>query len=55
VAIEVRGQGSGRLRLAVLRDASGRSLSAFATATITRGAIVHTDGWPSYNSLSKLG
>ena len=53
VAIEVRGQGSGRLRLAVLPDASGDSLGQFATATTTRGAIAHTDGWPAYKGLSK--
>lgn len=55
IAIEVRGQGSGRLRLAVLPDASGRSLGAFAKSTTARGAIVHTDGWTGYLGLSKLG
>lgn len=55
IAIEVRGQGSGRLRLAVLADASGRSLGAFAKSTTARGAIVHTDGWTGYLGLSKLG
>jgi len=55
VAIEVRGQGSGRLRLVVLPDASGRSLGAFVEATSARAAIVHTDGWSGYNGLSKLG
>jgi len=55
IAIEVRGQGSGRLRLQVLPDASGRSLGALAKATTAPGAIVHTDGWPGYNGLSKLG
>jgi hypothetical protein len=55
VAIEVRGQGSGRVRLAVLRNASGDSLGAFARATTARGAIVHTDGWLGYNGLGKLG
>jgi hypothetical protein len=55
IAIEVRGRGSGRLRLAVLADASGRSLGAFAKSTTARGAIVHTDGWTGYLGLSKLG
>ena len=44
VAIEVRGQGSGRLRLAVLPDASGPALLAFTQATTAPGAIVRTDG-----------
>jgi ISXO2-like transposase domain len=45
VAVEVRGRGAGRLRLAGLPDASGASLGAFARSTVTAGAIVHTDGW----------
>lgn len=55
VAIEVRGHGSGRLRLAALPDASGRTLQTFVAATVTPGAIVHTDGWRSYNKLATHG
>jgi transposase-like protein len=55
VAVEIRGRGSGRLRLAVLPDASGVSLGAFVTATTTAGAVVHTDAWSGYNALGKLG
>jgi len=53
VAIEVRGQGSGRLRLAVLPDATGPALLAFTQATTAPGAIVHTDGLQSYKTLAK--
>ena len=55
VAIEVRGQGSGRLRLQVLAGASGRSLSAFVKATTGSGSIVHTDAWQGYSGLRKAG
>jgi hypothetical protein len=55
IAIEVRGAGSGRLRLGVLKDASGRSLGSFTKATTAKGAIVHTDGWKGYNGLAGLG
>jgi transposase-like protein len=55
VAIEVRGQGSGRLRLAVLPDASGPALLAFTQATTAPGAIVRTDGLQSYKTLAKHG
>lgn len=55
IAVEVRGAGSGRLRLAVLKDASGSSLEGFAKATTAKGAIVHTDGWKGYNGLAGLG
>ena len=55
VAIEVRGRGSGRLRLQILADASKDSLGPFATATTAPKAIVHTDGLASYRTLAKLG
>jgi transposase-like protein len=55
VAIEVRGNGSGRLRLAVLPDASGPTLLAFTQATSAPAAIVHTDGLQSYKTLAKHG
>lgn len=55
VAVEVRGRGSGRLRLGVLEDASSESLGAFVAATSAPGAIVHTDGWPGYAGLRALG
>jgi transposase-like protein/ribosomal protein L37AE/L43A len=55
VAIEVRGNGSGRLRLQVLPDASGPTLRDFTKATTEPGAIVHTDGWNGYKGLAKLG
>jgi len=54
-AIEVRGQGSGRLRLQVLPNSQAKMLEAFTTATTAPGAIVHTDGLFSYNGLPKLG
>jgi hypothetical protein len=51
VAIEVRVRGSGRLRLRPVADSSGPVLRQFDT--IARGAIVHTDGWPSYNKIAQ--
>jgi ISXO2-like transposase domain/Transposase zinc-ribbon domain len=55
IAVEVRGRGSGRLRLAILENASGRSLGAFVSSTTEPGAVVHTDGWQAYNVLGELG
>src|SRR5215218_2171551 len=55
VAVEVRGRGSGRLRLGVLADASGASLTRFVSATTAPGAIVHTDGWMGYSGIGKRG
>jgi len=55
VGVEVRGQGSGRLRMKVIPDASGRTLCAFVTETVEPGAIVHTDGWMGYSALGAEG
>jgi transposase-like protein len=55
IAIEVRGQGSGRLRLQVLADAAKPTLTAFVQATTAPGAIVRTDGWRGYNGLAEGG
>jgi transposase-like protein len=55
VAVEVRGAGSGRVRLSALPDASGDSLGAFIGTSVTAGAIVHTDGWQGYAGLGKAG
>ena len=55
VAVEVRGRGSGRLRLAPVPDASGPTLQRFVYDAIAPGAIVHTDGWTSYNQIAAHG
>jgi transposase-like protein len=55
VAVEVRGNGSGRLRLQLLPDASSASLTRFVSSSVTAGAIVHTDGWQGYSGLRSAG
>lgn len=55
VIVEVRGQGSGRLRLEVLPDASGATLVPWVGRLVEPGAIVHTDGWNGYNGLAGAG
>ena len=55
VAVEVRGRGSGRLRMQVMPDASADSLEDFVNATVTPGAIVDTDGWRGYLGLRRAG
>lgn len=54
-AIEVRGAGSGRLRLQVLANSRAKTLEAFTKATTAPAAIVHTDRLNSYAGLAKLG
>src|SRR5680860_943387 len=53
VAVEVRGNGSGRVRMKVIPNASGETLSSFVAETVVPGAIVHTDGWQGYAPLTK--
>lgn len=55
VAVEVRGQGSGRVRMTVIPNASGYTLGAFIADNVAPGAIVHTDGWMGYAPLAKKG
>jgi hypothetical protein len=55
VAVEVRGAGSGRVRMQVVEDASTATLTGFVRGVVEPGAIVHTDGWTSYRRLAKLG
>ena len=55
VAVEVRGTGSGRIRLQALPAADRDTLLGFAQATIAPAAIVHTDGWSGYGYLAGAG
>lgn len=55
VAVEVRGAGSGRIRLRVIDDASADTLCDFVTTSIAAGTTVHTDGWSGYKRLRRLG
>jgi transposase-like protein len=55
VIVEVRGPGSGRLRLRVLPDASQDTLTPWVRTLVAPGAIVHTDGWPGYGKLAGAG
>jgi ribosomal protein L37AE/L43A/transposase-like protein len=55
VAVEIRGRGSGRVRLQVLPNASQATLGPWVSASVAAGAIVHTDGWKGYGQLRALG
>jgi transposase-like protein len=55
VAVEVRGAGSGRVRMQVVEDASTAALTGFVGDVVEAGAIVHTDGWNAYRRLGKIG
>ena len=55
VGAEVRGAGTGRVRTAIIDDASAGQLTGFICANVEPGAIVHTDAWKGYLPLRKHG
>lgn len=55
IACEVSGRGSGRIRIEVIPDASGPTLSRFVINNVAPGATLHTDGWQGYAPLLKKG
>jgi transposase-like protein len=52
-AVEVRGRGSGRIRLAVVEDLSAAALVPFVEAAVAPGSAVLTDGWQGYAPLRR--
>ena len=50
-AVETKGRGPGRLRLAAIDDFSASSLHAFVKANVAAGATAKTDAWPAYPGL----
>ena len=54
-AEQTPGGGLGRAHLSVIDDASAKSLSAAAQATIAAGSLVQTDGWNGYVGLAGAG
>jgi transposase-like protein len=52
-AVEVRGRGSGRIRLAVVGDVSAASLVPFVEGAVEPGSTLLTDGWQGYAPLRK--
>jgi len=55
IAVEVKGRKTGRVRLAKISDALSNSLNTFIENNIELSSTIITDGWPSYNELSKKG
>ncbi len=52
-AVEVRGKGSGRIRMAIIHDSSAASLVGFTESAVEPGSIVRTDAWQGYAPLRK--
>jgi len=55
IAVEIRGRGSGRVRMRRVEDVSGESLLPFVETAVCPGAVVRTDGWGGYRGLAECG
>ena len=56
VAVEVKSpKGFGRCRMAIIEDATNKTLHKFIADHIEVGATVITDGWSGYQGIDKLG
>jgi len=55
VAVERRGRGSGRVRMAVASDFTQTTMSDFVTHHVTPGATVYTDGLKGFAGLEATG
>jgi transposase-like protein len=53
IAVEDRGQASGRVRMRRIPDVSKASLTDFVLDHVARGAEVHTDGWQGYFDIGR--
>jgi ISXO2-like transposase domain/Transposase zinc-ribbon domain len=53
-AVEIKGKGPGRIRLAVIDDYAAVALGAFAAAAVAAGSTVVSDGWPGYRKLKEV-
>jgi len=55
VAVEKRGKGSGRVRMAVIPDFKTTTFKAFIKRNVTAGATIYTDGLKSFSGLEESG
>jgi transposase-like protein len=53
-AVEIKGKGPGRARLAVIDDYAAESLSGFVAAATTAGSTIVSDGWSGYRKLKDV-
>jgi transposase-like protein len=56
IAVEDKAEkGIGRIRMAVVPNATAENLTSFVKASIQEGSTVRTDGWSGYGELKSLG
>jgi transposase-like protein len=55
IAAEVRGRGTGRVRMAKVSDLSAPNLRAFVRDNVAKGSLLRTDAWSGYNGIEVMG
>jgi transposase-like protein len=55
MAVEIKGEGMGRVRLHRVKDSSAKSLIPFIKQAVEPGSAITTDGWQGYAALVKEG
>ena len=55
IAVEVREQSLGRIRIRTIADVTAASLVSFVEETVVPGSVVRTDGYTSYGTLESKG
>jgi transposase-like protein len=55
VAVEKRGKGSGRVRMAVIPDFRKATITPFLTQNVDTGSTIYTDGLKSFAGLEEAG
>ncbi len=53
-AVEIRGKGPGRIRLAAIEDYSAATLGGFVAGNVAPGSTVVSDGWSGYRHLKEV-
>ena len=55
IAVEIHDNKVGRIRLAIIDDASKESLHSFIKCVVETGSTIITDGWASYGGITSEG
>lgn len=55
IAVEIRGEGMGRIRLKHVPNTAGDALCGFVKDAVAVGSEIVTDGWGGYSELKELG
>jgi len=55
VAVEKRGQASGRVRMSVIPDFKAATIMPFLTQNVALGSTIYTDGLKSFSGLPEAG